>query len=105
MGHMRRKRSPFISSSHPANSLDHKELLLTFLGLAVLVSFCLAAVSLYYVTALKTELAALTNNLNYRVQRRMSFPLSFGHLEKSKEARSFIPPHLKVLDASSSQVS
>ncbi|XP_020670497.3 tumor necrosis factor ligand superfamily member 13B [Pogona vitticeps] len=104
MGHMQRKRSPFVSSSsHPTNGLDHKVLLLAFLGLAAFVSSCLAAISLYYVTALKTELAALTNDLNYRIQTRTSFPLSFRPLEKSKEARSFVPSHLKVLEASSSQ--
>ncbi|KAJ7344515.1 hypothetical protein JRQ81_000465 [Phrynocephalus forsythii] len=104
MGRLQRKRSPFIAaSSHSRNGLDHKVLLLIFLGLAMFVSSCLAAVSLYYVAALKTELAVLTNTLNYRVQTRTSFPLSVGSLEQSKEASSFLSPHLKVVEASSSQ--
>ncbi|NXJ57246.1 TN13B factor, partial [Spizaetus tyrannus] len=42
----------------------------TFLWLAMLLSSCLAAVSLYHVIALKTELDALRSKLIYRVQAR-----------------------------------
>ncbi|XP_027747152.1 tumor necrosis factor ligand superfamily member 13B [Empidonax traillii] len=42
----------------------------TFLWLAMLLSSCLAAVSLYHVITLKTELEALRSELIYRVQAR-----------------------------------
>ncbi|XP_009580207.1 PREDICTED: uncharacterized protein LOC104079764, partial [Fulmarus glacialis] len=42
----------------------------TFLWLAMLLSSCLAAVSLYHVITLKTELEALHSKLIYRVQAR-----------------------------------
>uniref|UniRef100_A0A8C3PI59 TNF superfamily member 13b n=1 Tax=Calidris pygmaea TaxID=425635 RepID=A0A8C3PI59_9CHAR len=42
----------------------------TFLWLAMLLSSCLAAVSLYHVITLKTELEALRSELLYRVQAR-----------------------------------
>lgn len=42
----------------------------TFLWLAMLLSSCLAAVSLYHVLTLKTELEALRHELIYRVQAR-----------------------------------
>ncbi|XP_061482290.1 DNA-binding protein RFX6 [Rhineura floridana] len=90
------------TTSHPINGLHPKGLLLIFLGLAVFVSSCLAAVSFYYVTALKSELAMLNSKLNCRVQARTSFPLSLGSLEKSKEASPFLP-HLKVSEAAPSQ--
>ncbi|XP_061463558.1 protein ABHD13 isoform X4 [Rhineura floridana] len=61
-----------------------------------------SAVSFYYVTALKSELAMLNSKLNCRVQARTSFPLSLGSLEKSKEASPFLP-HLKVSEAAPSQ--
>jgi len=41
-----------------------------FLWLAMLLSFCLAAASLYHVITLKTELEALRSELIYRVQAR-----------------------------------
>lgn len=93
-----------ITTSHPFNGLDPKGFLLLFLGLAVFMSSCLAAVSFYYVTALKSELAMLSSKLNCKVQTRTSFPQLLRSLEKSKEANSFIP-YLNVLEGASSQVS
>ncbi|XP_066493704.1 tumor necrosis factor ligand superfamily member 13B [Tiliqua scincoides] len=91
------------SASHPFNGLDHKSLfLLLFLGLAMTVASCLAAVSLYYVIELKAELALLTSKLNCRVQTRTSFPLSLRSQEKSKEVRPYIP-YLKMSESASSQ--
>nr|XP_034996026.1 tumor necrosis factor ligand superfamily member 13B isoform X2 [Zootoca vivipara] len=91
-----------ITISHPFNGLDPKGLLLIFLGLAVFMSSCLAAVSFYYVTALKSELAMLSSKLNCRVQTRTAFPQLLRSLKKSKEANSFIP-YLNVLEGASSQ--
>nr|XP_028559896.1 tumor necrosis factor ligand superfamily member 13B [Podarcis muralis] len=91
-----------ITTSHPFNGLDPKGFLLLFLGLAVFMSSCLAAVSFYYVTALKSELAMLSSKLNCKVQTRTSFPQLLRSLEKSKEANSFIP-YLNVLEGASSQ--
>uniref|UniRef100_A0A803T2A9 TNF superfamily member 13b n=1 Tax=Anolis carolinensis TaxID=28377 RepID=A0A803T2A9_ANOCA len=87
VGHRRGKSSPSLS----AHGSQYKGLLLILLGLAVLVSSCLAAVSLYYVTVLKTELALLTSKLNSRVQARLPSSLSLGSLEKRKEANPFFP--------------
>uniref|UniRef100_A0A670HV70 TNF superfamily member 13b n=1 Tax=Podarcis muralis TaxID=64176 RepID=A0A670HV70_PODMU len=91
-----------ITTSHPFNGLDPKGFLLLFLGLAVFMSSCLAAVSFYYVTALKSELAMLSSKLNCKVQTRTSFPQLLRSLEKSKEANSFIP-YLNVLEGASRQ--
>lgn len=47
----------------------------TFLWLAMLLSSCLAAVSLYHVITLKTELEGLRSELIYRVQARSPLDL------------------------------
>ncbi|XP_003215395.2 tumor necrosis factor ligand superfamily member 13B [Anolis carolinensis] len=98
VGHRRGKSSPSLS----AHGSQYKGLLLILLGLAVLVSSCLAAVSLYYVTVLKTELALLTSKLNSRVQARLPSSLSLGSLEKRKEANPFFP-HWKKSEGATSQ--
>ncbi|XP_060640927.2 tumor necrosis factor ligand superfamily member 13B [Anolis sagrei] len=98
MGHRRGKSNP----SPSAYGSKYKGLLLILLGLAVLVSSCLAAVSLYYVTVLKTELTILTSKLNSRVQARLPSSLSLGSLEKRKEASPFLP-HWKKSEGSTSQ--
>ncbi|XP_063173886.1 tumor necrosis factor ligand superfamily member 13B [Candoia aspera] len=90
------------SSSPSVDSFDYKGLLLVFLGLAVFISSCLAAASLYYVTALKAELAVLTGKLNGRVQARTSLPRLFGPPGKTKEASPFVP-YWKRANVASSQ--
>ncbi|KAH0621767.1 hypothetical protein JD844_023389 [Phrynosoma platyrhinos] len=101
MCHQRGKSNPSIAF-HCVDSSEHKGLLLIFLGLAVFVSSCLAAVSLYYVTVLKTELAILTSKLNSRVQAKISSPLALGPLENRREASPFIP-HWKRSEAATGQ--
>ncbi|XP_013925895.1 PREDICTED: tumor necrosis factor ligand superfamily member 13B isoform X1 [Thamnophis sirtalis] len=90
------------SSSPSVNGFDCKGLLFIFLGLAVFVSSCLAAASLYYVVALKTELAVLTSKLNGKNQARNSFPQLVEPLGETKAASPFIP-YWKVANAVSSQ--
>ncbi|XP_007432231.1 tumor necrosis factor ligand superfamily member 13B isoform X2 [Python bivittatus] len=90
------------SSSPSVHGFDYKGLFLIFLGLAVFVSSCLAAASLYYVIALKAELAVLTSKLNGRAQARTSLPRLFGPLGRTKEASPFIP-YWKVANVASSQ--
>ncbi|XP_032070630.1 tumor necrosis factor ligand superfamily member 13B isoform X2 [Thamnophis elegans] len=90
------------SSSPSVNGFDCKGLLFIFLGLAVFVSSCLAAASLYYVVALKTELAVLTSKLNGKNQARNSLPQLVEPLGETKAASPFIP-YWKVANAVSSQ--
>lgn len=66
---------------------------LTFLWLAMLLSSCLAAVSLYHVIALKTELEALRSKLIYRVQARSLLdqpPVSSDENKAGTPAPSFL---------------
>ncbi|XP_070812850.1 tumor necrosis factor ligand superfamily member 13B [Pituophis catenifer annectens] len=90
------------SSSHSVNAFDCNGLLFIFLGLAVFVSSCLAAASLYYVVALKTELAVLTSKLNGRIQASNSLPQLVEPLGETKAASPFIP-YWKMANAVSSQ--
>lgn len=93
------------STPHPINGLNHKSFfLLLFLGLAMFVTFCLAAVALYHIIELKAELALLTSKLNCKIQTRTSFPLSLKSREKNKEVRTYVP-YLKISKSDSSQVS
>ncbi|XP_049671979.1 tumor necrosis factor ligand superfamily member 13B isoform X5 [Accipiter gentilis] len=65
----------------------------TFLWLAMLLSSCLAAVSLYHVIALKTELEALRSKLIYRVQARSLLdqpPVSSDENKAGTPASSFL---------------
>uniref|UniRef100_A0A670XXK3 TNF superfamily member 13b n=1 Tax=Pseudonaja textilis TaxID=8673 RepID=A0A670XXK3_PSETE len=91
------------SSSPSINGFDCKGLLFIFLGLAVFISSCLAAASLYYVIALKTELAVLTSQLNGRIQARNSLPQFVEPLGETQAASPFIPDW-KMANAASSQV-
>ncbi|XP_070588417.1 tumor necrosis factor ligand superfamily member 13B isoform X2 [Erythrolamprus reginae] len=107
MNFLREKGNTFTTcgsspSSSPVNGFDSKGLPFIFLGLAVFVSSCLAAVSLYYVVALKTELAVLTSKLNGRIQARNSLPQLVEPLGETKAGSPFIP-YWKMADAVSSQ--
>ena len=76
----------------------------TFLWLAMLLSSCLAAVSLYHVITLKTELEALRSELIYRVQARSLLdrpPVSLDENKASTPVSSF----LQVSAAGARQVS
>uniref|UniRef100_A0A8C7DYR2 TNF superfamily member 13b n=1 Tax=Naja naja TaxID=35670 RepID=A0A8C7DYR2_NAJNA len=90
------------SSSPSVDGFDCKGLLFIFLGLAVFISSCLAAASLYYVVALKTELAVLTSKLNGRIQARNSLPQFVEPLGETQAASPFIP-YWKMANAASSQ--
>ncbi|KAJ6659667.1 hypothetical protein lerEdw1_018636 [Lerista edwardsae] len=88
---------------HPINGLNHKSLfLLLFLGFAMFVTFCLAAVALYHIIELKAELALLTSKLNCKIQTRTSFPLSLKSREKNNKVLTYVP-YLKMSESDSSQ--
>ncbi|XP_014455891.1 tumor necrosis factor ligand superfamily member 13B [Alligator mississippiensis] len=76
------------NSSPPAPhavGLSNKGLFsVTFLWLAMLLSSCLAAVSLYYVITLKAELATLRSELIYKVQKRSPLTQPLVSLDKHK---------------------
>uniref|UniRef100_A0A8C5RZ42 TNF superfamily member 13b n=1 Tax=Laticauda laticaudata TaxID=8630 RepID=A0A8C5RZ42_LATLA len=88
------------SPSPSINGFDCKGLLFIFLGVAVFISSCLAAASLYYVVALKTELAVLTSKLNGRIQARNSLPQFVEPLGETQAASPFIP-YWKMASAAS----
>lgn len=76
----------------------------TFLWLAMLLSSCLAAVSLYHAITLKTELEALRSELIYRVRARSPLeqpPVSPG----DKKAGASVSSFLQVSAAGARQVS
>ncbi|XP_030331984.1 protein ABHD13 isoform X3 [Strigops habroptila] len=74
----------------------------TFLWLAMLLSSCLAAVSLYHVITLKTELEALRSELIYRVQARS--PLDWPAMSPDEnKASTPVPSFLQVSAAGARQ--
>uniref|UniRef100_A0A8C3SIW9 TNF superfamily member 13b n=1 Tax=Chelydra serpentina TaxID=8475 RepID=A0A8C3SIW9_CHESE len=80
---IQRKGTTSSPPALPAAGLGSKGLLsVTFLWLATLLSSSLAAVCLYHVLTLKTELATLRSELIYRVQARAPLPQP---QEESKE--------------------
>lgn len=76
----------------------------TFLWLAMLLSSCLAAVSLYHVITLKTELEALRSELIYRVQARSPLDRPPTSPDENKTGIP-VPSFLQVSAAGSRQVS
>lgn len=76
----------------------------TFLWLAMLLSSCLAAVSLYHVITLKTELEALRSELIYRVQARSPLDRPPVSPDKNKVGTS-VSSFLQVSAAGARQVS
>lgn len=76
----------------------------TFLCFAMLLSSCLAAVSLYHVVTLKTELEALRSELIYRVEARSPLDLPPMSPDENK-ASSPVPSFLQVSAAGTRQVS
>lgn len=76
----------------------------TFLWLAMLLSSCLAAASLYHVITLKTELEALRSELIYRVQARSPLDLPPTSPAENK-AGTPVSSFFQVSAAGSRQVS
>lgn len=76
----------------------------TFLWLAMLLSSCLAAVSLYHVITLKTELEALRSELIYSVQARSALDQPLVSRDENK-AGTPVSSFLQVSAAGSRQVS
>ncbi|XP_010130364.1 PREDICTED: uncharacterized protein LOC104489855, partial [Buceros rhinoceros silvestris] len=74
----------------------------TFLWLAMLLSSCLAAVSLYHVITLKTELEALHSKLIYRVQARSPLDRPPMSPDENKTGTP-VPSFLQVSAAGSRQ--
>lgn len=75
----------------------------TFLWLAMLLSSCLAAVSLYHVIILKTELEALRSELIYSVQARSPLDQPLVSHDENK-AGTPVSSFLQVSAAGSRQV-
>lgn len=76
----------------------------TFLWLAMLLSSCLAAVSLYHVIILKTELEALRSELIYSVQARSPLDQPLVSADENK-AGTPVSSFLQVSAADARQVS
>lgn len=76
----------------------------TFLWLAMLLSSCLAAVSLYHVIILKTELEALRSELIYSVQARSPLDQPLVSPDENK-AGTPVSSFLQVSAADARQVS
>lgn len=76
----------------------------TFLWLAMLLSSCLAAVSLYHVIILKTELEALRSELIYSIQARSKLDQPLVSPDERK-AGTPVSPFLQVSATGSAQVS
>lgn len=75
----------------------------TFLWLAMLLSSCLAAVSLYHVIILKTELEALRSELIYSVQARSPLDQPLVSRDENKSGTP-VSSFLQVSAAGSRQV-